>query len=94
MTTYGFATIDPRAFALKGELDKLAGMGKTLGAEVTVPVLADALTEGNIDPSAGRRGHRGRRGGRDVPAPAGRHDDRHRSAGRRRVRHDGRARPP
>lgn len=50
MTTYSFATIDPRAFALKGELDKLAGMGKTLGAEVTVPVLADALTEGNIDP--------------------------------------------
>lgn len=50
MTTYEFATIDPRPFALEGELKKLAAMGCTLGAEVTVPALAAALTEGNIDP--------------------------------------------
>ena len=50
VTTYNFATIDPRPFALTGELEKLAAMGRTLGAEVTVPALAAALTEGNIDP--------------------------------------------
>lgn len=50
MTSYQFATIDPRPFALEGELKKLTDMGATLGAEVTVPALAAALTEGNIDP--------------------------------------------
>lgn len=50
MTSYKFATVDPRPFALEGELEKLAQMGRTLGAEVTIPVVADALTEGNIDP--------------------------------------------
>lgn len=50
MTTFKFATVDPRPFALEGELKKLAEMGRTLGVEVTVPALAAALTEGNIDP--------------------------------------------
>lgn len=48
--SYKFAVIDPRPFALEGELQKLAAMGQTLGAEVTVPAVANALTQGNIDP--------------------------------------------
>lgn len=47
---YGYAVLDPRPFALEGELAKLAQMGKVLGAEVTVPALAAACSEGNIDP--------------------------------------------
>ncbi|NCC19834.1 hypothetical protein EOM33_02105 [Candidatus Saccharibacteria bacterium] len=50
MSSYKFATIDPRPSAFAGELEKLVAMGRTLGAEVTVPSVADALTEGNIDP--------------------------------------------
>lgn len=50
MSTYKFATIDPRPAQLEGELEKLAAMSPTLGAEVTVPAIAEALTEGNIDP--------------------------------------------
>lgn len=50
MSTYKFHVADPRPFALECELAKLAMMAPTLGAEVTVPVLAEALSEGNIDP--------------------------------------------
>ena len=51
MTTYSFATIDPRAFRPEGRADNSAMWAKPSGQRVTVPVLADALTEGNIDPS-------------------------------------------
>ena len=50
MSTYKFATVDPRPTQLDGELAKLAGMAPTLGAEVTVPTLAEACSLGNIDP--------------------------------------------
>ena len=52
MTAYKFATIDPRSFALSDELERLAQMGKTLGAEVTVPAVAGSPHRGEHRPSA------------------------------------------
>ena len=47
---YQFDLLDPRPASREGELARLAQMGATLGAEVTVPEFAALLTEGNIDP--------------------------------------------
>ena len=47
---FKFEILDPRPATRLGELERLAQMGTTMGAEVTVPEFAEALSLGNIDP--------------------------------------------